>query len=131
MEPARLHAPTGRPEVTLEDLVEALIGEIQDETLPPDGGRPVPEPDGSLLISGLMRLGEWEELTGRRLDDADHGVADTVGGLIMARLGRVPQQGDEAVAAGLAMRVEALDGRRVAAVRLLPRRSTDEAASSS
>jgi putative hemolysin len=108
--------------VTLEDLLEALVGPIDDEllsageTATPDV---LPEQDGSVVLDGLMRLGEWEELTGLRLAESDYDVADTVGGLVMARLGRIPEAGDEVVVAGRTMRVEELDGRRVAAVRLL------------
>jgi CBS domain containing-hemolysin-like protein len=108
--------------VTLEDLIEALVGPI-DEELPvaADGSRPagaVVEKDGSLLVDGLMRLGEFQELTGLRLEQSDHDNAETVGGLVMARLGRIPEVGDEVLVAGRGLRVEELDGKRVAAVRL-------------
>jgi CBS domain containing-hemolysin-like protein len=107
--------------VTIEDLVEALVGPIEDE--PPSAeetaASPPLEVDGSQVIDGMMRLGEWEELTGLRLEESDHEDAETVGGLVMARLGRIPKPGDEVVVAGRTLRVEELDGKRVAAVRLL------------
>jgi CBS domain containing-hemolysin-like protein len=78
----------------------------------------VVEKDGSLLVDGLMRLGEFQELTGLRLEQSDHDNAETVGGLVMARLGRIPEVGDEVLVAGRGLRVEELDGKRVAAVRL-------------
>lgn len=107
--------------VTIEDLVEALVGPIEDE-LPAvadaTAGSTV-QVDGSQVIDGMMRLGEWEELTGLRLEESDHEDAETVGGLVMARLGRIPEPGDEVLVAGRTLRVEELDGKRVAAVRLL------------
>jgi CBS domain containing-hemolysin-like protein len=109
--------------VTLEDLVEALVGPIEEEDLPTaNEGLPltstVAEPDGSLVIGGRTRLGEFEELTGLRLDESDYQAAETVGGLVMARLGRIPEPGDEVALAGRTLRVERLDGKRVATVRL-------------
>jgi CBS domain containing-hemolysin-like protein len=78
-----------------------------------------PEPDGSLVLDGLMRLGEFEELAEVRLDTDAHQV-DTLGGLVMHRLGRVPNLGDEIRLDGWLVRVEELDGRRVARVRVVP-----------
>jgi putative hemolysin len=108
--------------VTLEDLLEALVGPIEEESFTPgeivQPGDGVVEPDGSLLLDGLTRLGEFQELTGLKLEESDFDNADTVGGLVMARLGRMPEQGDEVPIAGRTLRVEELDGRRVASVRL-------------
>jgi CBS domain containing-hemolysin-like protein len=66
-----------------------------------------------------MRLWEFEELTGLRLPESDHEDSDTLGGLVMARLGRIPVEGDSVQVDTHILRVEQLDGRRVAAVRLL------------
>jgi CBS domain containing-hemolysin-like protein len=108
--------------VTIEDLVEALVGRIEDEPAPGAAGpllgadqRP---DDGSVVLDGLMRLDELEELTGLRVEPEDHELVETVGGLVMARLGRIPDVGDEVLVGGRALRVERRDGRRVAAVRL-------------
>ncbi len=110
--------------VTIQDLVEALVGPIQDEpalggadTSAAGGGRAA---DGSLLLEGLTDLAEFQERTGLPVDPADHHLAKTLGGLVMARLGRVPAAGDQISLHGRTLRVEALDGRRVATVRLLP-----------
>jgi len=113
--------------VTLQDLLGALVGRIdaeqpfKSETLtgPPAG----PAADGALLLDGMTRLPELEELTGIRVDEASHEEVDTLGGLVMLQLGRVPTVGDVLTLGRWRLRVEALDGRRVAAVRLLP--STD------
>src|SRR6266542_4002128 len=112
--------------VTLENLIEALVGRIEEEpsssaphgpTYPSD---PIAEEDGSLVLDGLTRIDELEELAGVRVDPTARAEVDTVGGLIMATLDRLPQVGDEVVVDGHLLRVEALDGRRVAAVRLGP-----------
>lgn len=109
--------------LTLDDLVEALVGPMPPEArtgmavLTPDVVR---APDGSLLLDGMLRLDEWEEATGVRLDESDYEAVETVGGLVMARLGRIPEVGDQIVINGRIVRVEQLDGMRVARVRLLP-----------
>jgi putative hemolysin len=108
--------------VTLEDLLEALVGQIEDE--PPMGMEeptPVPsESDGSMILDGLTRLEDFEEIADIRLPDEIHEQVDTLGGLIMVSLDRIPEVGDEVLVDGRTLRVEQLDGRRVDAVRLLP-----------
>jgi putative hemolysin len=110
--------------VTLEDLVESLVGRIEAE--PPIGSEPVPldgvrpQPDGALLLDGLTRLDEFEELAGLKLNAAIHEEVSTVGGLMMMSLHRIPEVGDEATIGGRTLRVEARDGQRVALVRMLP-----------
>jgi putative hemolysin len=110
--------------VTLQDLLEALVGQIEEEKAPEETAAFAtaargPEPDGSLVLDGLMRLSEFEELAGVRLEAAAHQV-DTLGGLIMHQLGRVPSLGDEIRLNGWLARVEQLDGRRAARVRVVP-----------
>jgi len=108
--------------VTLENLIEALVGRIDDE--PPVGADvPLPimlEADGSLRLDGLMRLDEFEEVADITLDKDLHEQVDTLGGLVMVSLNRIPQVDDEVTVSGRTLRVEQLDGRRVEAVRLLP-----------
>jgi CBS domain containing-hemolysin-like protein len=71
------------------------------------------------LLDRLMRLSEFEELAGVRLV-LDAQQVDTLGRLVMHRLGRVPSLGDELRLDGWLVRIEALDGRRVARVRVVP-----------
>ena len=104
--------------VTLGDLMRALVGRIDEESPVGETADATVQPDGSLLVDGLMRVHELEELLGTELDEAERGDVATVGGLIMARLDHMPSPGDEVTVAGHRLRVEKLDGRRVAVVRL-------------
>ncbi|ACZ43080.1 protein of unknown function DUF21 [Thermobaculum terrenum ATCC BAA-798] len=101
--------------VTIEDLVEVLVGPIEEE-LPP-GVREAMQPEEPQVLDGLMRLRELEEMLGVEIEEEDH--VETLGGLIMARLGRIPQEGDEVEIGGHKLRVEKMDGMRVDSVRLL------------
>jgi CBS domain containing-hemolysin-like protein len=101
--------------VTLEDLVEELVGEVADEH---DRSRPgvTRRRDGSWLVPGLMRPDEVRERTGVPIPDGQ--AFETVGGFVMAAIGRIPRAGDEVVVDGFRVRVERMDGRRVDRVRL-------------
>lgn len=108
--------------VTLEDLVEELVGDITDEfDLPGDGDPALPRAEGD--IDGLTTLGEFAERFGLVLPE---GPYDTVAGYVMARLGRLPALGDR-VAVDLApvegarvvpvsLTVADLDGRRASRI---------------
>lgn len=78
--------------VSLEDIAEELVGEIVDEDDLPEQGA-VPGPDGSWSLPGRWRLDEVAEATGVTLPD--HDDYETVSGLVMFYLGRVPAAGDE------------------------------------
>lgn len=103
--------------VTLEDLIEELVGEIADEH---DRNRPVARRlrDGAWLVPGLLRTDEVRDRVGADIPDGH--VYETVGGFVMARLGRIPSVGDEVVVSGGALRVERMDGRRVERLRFWP-----------
>jgi len=103
--------------VTLEDLVEELVGEVADEH---DRSRPgiVHRRDGGWLIPGLMRPDEVRDRTG--IDVPDGPAYETLGGFVMAGLGRIPHVGDEVPVEGAVLRVERMEGRRVDRVRMVP-----------
>jgi CBS domain containing-hemolysin-like protein len=79
--------------VTLEDVIEEIVGDIADEH---DrlGARARHRADGSWSLSGLLRPDEVEDLTGVELPD--HEDYDTIAGLVLQVLGRVPDRGDVA-----------------------------------
>ncbi|WP_062380279.1 hemolysin family protein [Demequina pelophila] len=103
--------------VTLEDVVEELVGEVADEH---DRRRaPVHRaPGGAWIVPGELRPDEVHERT--RLVVPESPAYETVGGYVMAVLGRVGAVGDEVESDGLLLRVERMDGRRIDRVRLTP-----------
>ncbi|BCJ72275.1 hypothetical protein CS0771_18190 [Catellatospora sp. IY07-71] len=95
--------------VTLEDLIEELVGEIHDEY--------DETPAASDEVDGMLNLADFAERTGIALPE---GPYETVGGFLMSVLGRLPAAGDSATLEAYRLTVLALDGRRVARVRLTP-----------
>jgi putative hemolysin len=102
--------------VTLEDLVEELIGDIRDEYDVQDAQAQRLH-GGVVEVDGLLNLDDFAAETGVRLPA---GPYETVAGHIMAALGRVPAEGDAVGAAGCRLAVVRMDGRRVARVRVIP-----------
>jgi putative hemolysin len=100
--------------VTLEDLVEELVGDIRDE-YDPDEGHTLRLISGDVELDGLLNLDDFSEETGIELPD---GPYETVAGYIMFCLGRVPQLGDTCAVDGHELTVVDLDGRRVSRVRV-------------
>ncbi len=94
--------------VTLEDLIEELLGEINDEH-----DREVPEvaaqEDGSFLVSARLSVEDLGELFDIELDDDE---VETVGGLVAKRLGRLPETGDAVTVAGIELRAAQMERRR-------------------
>ncbi|MGI9156931.1 MAG: hemolysin family protein [Marmoricola sp.] len=80
--------------VTLEDVVEEIVGDIADEH-DRHGSRLRQRPDGSWFVSGLLRPDEVHDATG--LDLPEHEDYDTVAGLLVSKLGRIPTRGDTVV----------------------------------
>src|SRR5215204_1686406 len=103
--------------VTFEDLVEELVGDVVDEH---DAAAPGirRQFDGTWLLSGLQRPDEIKAAIGVELPEgADY---ETVAGLILQLLGRLPDVGDDVTVPGARLRVERLDGRRIDRIRLTP-----------
>jgi len=107
--------------VTVEDLIEEIVGEIEDEH---DEG--VPEntllPDGSLVIDGRAALATLDEFFSWRPEEEP---SETVGGLVSGLFGYVPQAGESVEHDGLRFDVEKADERRILALRV---RRTEDAA---
>jgi putative hemolysin len=102
--------------VTLEDLIEELVGEIHDEY---DAAPELGMADGVTPshVDGLLNLNDFAERTGLELPP---GPYETVAGFLMSQLGRLPRIDDEVHWDGWRIVVTALDGRRVARVALTP-----------
>ncbi len=101
--------------VTIEDLIEEIVGEIQDEY---DVEEPMIEKlsDNEARVDGRAAVDDLEELFDTSFGLEDEDEYDTVGGLIYHRIGGVPTPGDEVRVDGLVLTVETTDGRRVGKV---------------
>jgi CBS domain containing-hemolysin-like protein len=104
--------------VTLEDLVEEIVGEVKDEH---DRVKPgvLQSATGNWYFPGLMRPDEVTEQI-PALTVPDEASYETVGGFIMAELGRIAAVGDIVPVEGGVLEVERMDGRRVDRVRFIP-----------
>ena len=103
--------------ITMEDLLEEIVGEIDDEfsrRVEPEVAR---QPDGSALVKAGVAIDAVEELFGVKLDDAD---ADTIGGYVYTTLGRMPETGDRVETEQLSIEVTAVLGRRIQRLHIHP-----------
>jgi CBS domain containing-hemolysin-like protein len=102
--------------VTLEDLLEEIVGDIQD-AFDHDGPGVQRMPDGSVIIDGMTQVEDVNEALSLSLDDPYY---TTIGGLVMGCLDRIPAVGDEVTVGdqGVRLRVKEMDGLRVSLVRL-------------
>ena len=101
--------------ITLEDIAEELVGEIADEHDPQEQ-RVRLEPEGQIIAAGTVRPDELSRY-GVKLTIGDY---ETIGGLVMDRLGRVPRRGDLIEDQGWRLRVRSIEGRRVSEVEITP-----------
>jgi putative hemolysin len=106
--------------VTIEDLLEEIVGEIQDEY---DTEEPmiVRLSDDEARVDGRADVDDLADLFDTQLELEDEDEYDTVGGLIYHRIGGVPSPGDVIEVDGLSLTVEATDGRRVGKVLVVRR----------
>ncbi len=102
--------------VSLEDLVEEVIGDIRDES-GIGGGEPVRLSGGVIELDGKENLDEVAELSGLELPEGPYA---TLGGYVMAALGRLPKLDDHISYEGYLLDVIEVDGRRAARIRLTP-----------
>ena len=112
--------------VTLEDVLEELVGDIWDETDEVEN-EVVARPDGGYELDGAMTLSDFLELLGWNEDALDDADSTTVGGWTLERFGAFPREGDRIVADGLEITVLSMDdGRSVdmVLVRTLPDETT-------
>jgi CBS domain containing-hemolysin-like protein len=109
--------------ITLEDLLEELVGEIEDEY-----DREEPEvievSDGVFRVDGKVAIDEVNELFDVQLPDEEW---DTVGGLMLGLLGSIPEEGEEVAFLDLVFRAEQVQGRRIAKVLISRQTPGDDA----
>jgi putative hemolysin len=103
--------------VTLEDLIEEVIGEIYDEYDEEVAPEARQSPDAPREVDGLLNLDDFTEATGLELPE---GPYETVAGFVLAELGRLPEVGDTVETAGRSLSVLELDGRRIARLLVSP-----------
>jgi CBS domain containing-hemolysin-like protein len=96
--------------VTLEDLLEEIVGEIEDEyDLPNESVEHVG--NGRIRIHGTFPIDDFNEQFGQELPQEEH--YQTIGGLVFGRLGRAPEKGDEVVENGIRFKVIETEGPRI------------------
>jgi CBS domain containing-hemolysin-like protein len=97
--------------ITMEDLLEEIVGEILDEyDTPEDSDAPVRTRAGETLVPGGTNISELNERFGLDIPDTD---ATTIGGYVFGVLGRLPQPGDRVIAGGAIFTVREMDGRKI------------------
>ena len=89
--------------VTMSDIMEQIVGRIDDEYLHPCEDEVITLPDGSFLIDGSLAIGEVEELIGFEPEEAAE--CETAGGLLLSLFDRIPDEGDTVVLEGLRTKV--------------------------
>lgn len=98
--------------VTMEDLLEEIVGDIFDEYDRLD--RPKPAPEGAPVLDGALAISDFNADHELQLDDTDY---TTIGGYLFGQLGRLPRPGDRVTVGKDAFEIVEMDGRRVKAVR--------------
>src|SRR3989440_963921 len=97
--------------VTIEDVLEQIVGEIEDEyDFDEASDNIIPEPGGRFRVKALTQVADFNPAFGAKFSDES---ANTVGGLVIAQLGRLPKRGEASVIEGLRFQVLRADSRRV------------------
>lgn len=105
--------------VTIGDVIEAIIGEIEDEYEQESHSEMIPQADGSLIADARVDLEEFEEEYGNMFSEDEREDADTLGGLVSAIAGRVPVRGEVLThSTGMVFEVLEADPRRVGRLRI-------------
>jgi CBS domain containing-hemolysin-like protein len=104
--------------VTMEDLLEEIVGPIYDEYDQPGGELRVAPPGAAPVISGATALRDVNRVFGLELDEQDY---TTIGGSLFGALGRLPKAGDQVAVKGAVFEILEMEGRRVGNVRVMRR----------
>jgi len=104
--------------VTMEDLLEEIVGQIYDEYDRPPAATPASAGEATTpVIAGGTEIKDVNEAYGLTLDDSDY---TTIGGLLFGALGRLPKVGDQVRLPGAIFEILEMEGRRVGKVRVAP-----------
>jgi magnesium and cobalt transporter len=103
--------------VTIEDVIEQIVGEIDDEFDVEDEQNIRRDAERQFTVRGVTRIAEFNEYFGARLSEEEG--FDTVAGLLMKQLGHLPRRGESATIEGFEFRVLRADRRRIEALRVL------------
>ncbi len=106
--------------VTMEDLLEEIVGDIFDEYDASEAVRPA---TSAPVLDGSMTVADFNERFEATLDDTDY---NTLGGYVFGELGKLPKRGDKVVVQGRTLEVVEMDGRRVKSLRVVAEDSTAE-----
>ena len=109
--------------VTIEDVLEEIVGEIEDEYDRFSAAPIVRLGEQEAIVDGRAPLDSLEELFGQTLDD---GESETVGGYVFDRLGKIPEVGDTVVSGALQLEVTRMVGRRISRIRARHEPATNE-----
>ncbi len=102
--------------VTIEDVIEQIVGEIDDEFDVEEDHNIRKEGDRDFTVRGVTRIDEFNEYFGVKLPDEEF---DTVAGLVMKQLGRLPRRGESVTLEGFEFRVVRADRRRIETLRVV------------
>ena len=114
--------------VTVEDIIEEIVGEIDDET-DPAGGDVRQLANGDWYVRGHVAITDLSDYGLNLPVDSD--AYNSIGGFVFAKLGRLPKRGDTVTANGYSIRVESVRANRIEALRIRERRQAAATASSS
>jgi magnesium and cobalt transporter len=116
--------------VTIEDVIEQIVGEIDDEYDVEDDQLIRRDGSRQFSVRGITRISEFNEYFGTEFEDEDY---DTIGGLVVHDLGRLPRRGEAVTIEGIEFRVQRADRRRIEVLRVttprdIPQRPDEAAA---
>ncbi len=101
--------------VTIEDILEEIVGEIHDEYDAEEELEIEAQPDGTLVVDGVANMDDVFNALGVKLPQTDF---DTIGGFVVGLLGRAPVMGEEVTHDGVRLRIERVDNRHAARIRI-------------
>ncbi|WP_228292202.1 transporter associated domain-containing protein [Candidatus Thiothrix anitrata] len=105
--------------VTFEDVLEQIVGEIDDEhdAEEDEVTQVVEQDDGRFIVEATTPIDEFNDIVGTKFDTDEF---DTIAGIVINKLGKIPRQGDEIVLEGWLFRILRSDNRRILSLEVLP-----------